>query len=185
MAQTRPSPTLSRGFSLTIAFLLPGLISLFGVATVEPTVQTWFRGAQSGPTLAGLLFVLLAALAMNVVVTAVRWFFFEFISMPGFGSIIPVSPTFDQKKRKRLEAQYIDLRHQFYYHYLAYANSSVAILLAVIAWRFIGDVAPPHTVTMAVFVVATITSIILTLAARDAIKRYDKQTESLIGLATS
>ena len=87
--------------------------------------------------------------------------------------------------RKGLEAQFIDLRHQFYYHYLAYANSAVAILLAVIAWRFIGDVDHSHRVTIAVFAVAAIAIIILTLAARSAIQRYDEQTKNLIGLATS
>ena len=120
---------LDRGFSLTIAFLLLGLITLLGAAIVVPTVQTWFIGAQTGPTLVGLLFVLLAALALNLVITAVRWFLFEFIHWPFVGSIIPTAPSFDQKNRKDLEVQFIDLRHQFYYHYLAYSNAAVAILL--------------------------------------------------------
>ena len=176
---------LDRGFSLLIAFLLPGLIALFGVATVDTTVRAWFSGAQTGPTFVGLLFVLLAALALNLVITAVRWFLFEYISWPFVGSIIPVSPSFDQKKRKGLEVQYIDLRHQFYYHYLAYANAAVALLLGAAAWWFLAAETPALNTTLAVFGVALVTSVILTLAARDAIDRYDKRTESLIGLGST
>ena len=175
---------LDRGFSLTIAFLLPGLITLFGAATVDPTVQTWFGVAQTGPTFVGLLFVLFAALALNLVITAVRWFLFEYISWP-FGSIIPAAPAFDQKKRKDLKVQFIDLRHQFYYHYLAYSNAAVAILLGALAWRLLGAEAPALNTTLAVFGIALVTSVILALAAREAIVRYDERTKSLIGLEST
>ncbi len=177
---------LDRGFSLIIAFLLPGLIALFGVATVDTTVRAWFSGAQTGPAFVGLLFVLLAAFALNLVITAVRWFLFEYISWPFVGcSIIPASPAFDQKNRKDHEAQFIDLRHQFYYHYLAYANTAVALLLGAAAWRFLAAETPALNTTLAVFGVALVTSVILTLAARDAIHRYDERTKSLIGLEST
>jgi hypothetical protein len=175
---------LDRGFSLTIAFLLPGLVTLFGFATVNPTVQTWFSGAQTGPTLVGLMFVLMAALALNLVITALRWFIFEHISWPRFGPIVPVSPVFDEQKRKDYETQFLDLRHQFYYHYLAYANTAVALPLAVVAWKLGSETAPPWDAFIAVSISAALMTVVLALAGRDAVIRYDERAKRLIGLAT-
>jgi len=51
--EDRTSSLFDRLFALVIAFLVPGLVALFAVATVSPTVQSWFIGASNGPTLAG------------------------------------------------------------------------------------------------------------------------------------
>src|SRR5689334_16381866 len=97
-----PVTLLDRGFSLVIAFLLPGLVLLAGIATVNPVVFAWFQGAQNGPTLVGLLFVLLGALALNIVITAVRWVLFE-RRLLGVGPIVPEAPELDESQRRDCE----------------------------------------------------------------------------------
>jgi hypothetical protein len=176
---------LDRGFSLTIAFFLPGLITLGGFAVVNETVKSWFSGAQTGPTLVGFLFVLMAALALNLLITALRWFAFEKVRVGRFGPIVPASPSFDEQKRKDFEVQFIDLRHQFYYHYLAYANAAVAVPLAVAAWKFGSTPEPEWSTYLIVCAAATVISVILGLAARDAVLRYDERAKRLIGLVSA
>jgi hypothetical protein len=179
-------PVIDRGFALLIAFLLPGLVALFGIATVNPTVLGWFQGAQSGPQLVGFLFVLMAALALNIVIHALRWFVFEKVRIAALGCPwVKPNPPLDLRNRKDLEAQYIDNRHQFYYHYLAYGNSAVAIPIAVTAWKF-GSHAPepPMGLFLSVCGGAAVLTAVLGLAACEAICRYMDRQTSLLGLRT-
>ena len=170
---------LDRGFALTIAFLLPGLVLLAGTATVNPTVATWFTGAQTGPTIVGFLFVVLAALAMSMVITAIRWSIFECAWLPGC-PLIPPAPDVDLSQRKDVEAQYVDYRHQHYYYYLAHANTAVAVPLAVVAWLAVNVVTAPWWLSVSIVACTAIVSGVLGAAACDAINRYDQRLRRLL-----
>lgn len=179
---SEPSASLlDRAFAITMAFLLPGLITLFGLATVNPTVQSWFAGAQNGPTFVGFLFVLSAALALNLVITALRWFIFENLRWPRLGCPwVAAAPSLPLARRKELEPQYLDLRHQHYYHYLAYANAAVAIPLAVLTWLVGAERFPSVLAIAGVLVAAVTATVVLGMAACDAVRMYDKRRLELL-----
>lgn len=61
-------------FGPLIAYLLPGATALAGLSTFSATLQTWLASApDSPPTIGGFLYLTLAALAVGMTVSAVRW----------------------------------------------------------------------------------------------------------------
>jgi hypothetical protein len=66
---------LSRGnFGLIIAYLLPGLTALAGIALFSPTVRLWLGSPPTeSPTVGGFLYVTLASLGVGLVVSTLRW----------------------------------------------------------------------------------------------------------------
>lgn len=180
-----------RVFAVVIAFCLPGLIVLFGVGTVYVPVRDWFTGAQSNPTLAGLAFVMMAALALNLVVTSVRWMIFERIRcMPARSegedssrrrvTLVPEAPDYDESQRLKRRRALRELTHDYYYHYLAYANTAVALPAAVALWLF--GATMPWFIGVAVIVGTLVTACVLGAAACDAVRRYDRSASKLLGV---
>jgi hypothetical protein len=173
-----------RLFAVTIAFVLPGMIALFGIATGNATVENWFKGAQNGPTMVGFLFVLFAALALNVVITATRWYIFEGLHLKLLRCPwVDPAPNFSQAKRKEFGDEYAALTRDHYYHYLAYANTAVAIPIAVVAWKLgYPDPQPTWWIFGSVYSTAALASWVLGRAACNAVQRFDRKAESLLGL---
>ena len=124
----------NRAFATTIAFVLPGLAVLVGAATVTPVIGAWFGAASVSPSAVGFLFVLLAALSLGMIVTSVRWWIFECARLGPYRLIAPNPTPIDERKRNDCAAAYEDIRFSHYYHYLASANMSVAIPIAVLIW---------------------------------------------------
>lgn len=181
--EDRSSSLFDRVLALTIAFLVPGLVALFAVATVSETVLGWFKGASNGPTLAGFFFVVLGALALGFVITAIRYCIFEAIQVPLLGKcLVPKSPQLDESKRKEFAAEYHDLRLQHYSHYLASANLSVAIPIGVAIWKAGSVPAPTWMLFMTVLVIAGTATLALAAAACDAVRRYDDRRTRLLGV---
>lgn len=177
------SSLFDRSFGVTIAFLTPGLVALFSVATVSDTVRTWFQGAQNGPTFAGLFFVVLGALALGFVVTSVRFFIYEFIRWPWCGCLVGPAPQLNESKRKEHAAEYQDLRLQHYYHYLASTNLSIAIPVGVAIWKA-GTPSADLTSTLfgTVIVIAGFATIALGAAGCSAVRRYNDKRVRLLGV---
>ena len=61
-------------FGILIAYLLPGVTALWGLSYWSPTVQAWLgtETTTTNPTVAGFLYVTLAAIAAGLIVSAVR-----------------------------------------------------------------------------------------------------------------
>ncbi len=179
----RSSSLFDRIFELTIAFELPGLVPLFAYSASNDTVRRWFAGDAGGPAWAGLAFVMLSALAVGFVLTAIRFVLFEQLSLPRKNCFVGPRLAFDERQRKEHAAEYFDLRHQHYYHYLAMANLSVAIPIAAVIWK-VGQTTQPGWWTFSgqtglVLLVAAI----LAVAARDACRRYDQRRAELLRAA--
>jgi len=61
-------------FGLLVAYLLPGFVSLLGLAAYSETVRTWLTaGAATGPTVGGFLYLTLASITTGLLVSTVRW----------------------------------------------------------------------------------------------------------------
>lgn len=171
-----------RVYSITIAFLIPGLVVLAAIATVSQPVQSWFTGAANGPTFAGLFFVILAALALGFVVTSIRYTLFEAITIPGLGCpVVKSGPKLDHNKRKECEAAYQDIRLNHYYYYLASANLSVALPIGVAIWKGGSAPAPTWDLFGTALVLTAFATVALAVAGCSAIRRYDEKRYILLG----
>jgi hypothetical protein len=177
------SALFDRMVSLTMAFLVPGLVALFAVATVSPTVLAWFSGASNGPTLAGFFFVVLGAFALGLVITAIRFCLFEATPIPFANRcLVKASPQLDESKRKEFAAEYNDLRQKHYDHYLAYSNLSVAIPIGVAIWKAGSVPAPTWVLFSTVLTISVVSTLALAAAGCDAVRRYDDRRTRLLGL---
>jgi len=166
---------------LGMGFLLPGLVPLFALATVSPTVQSWFGYASAAPTLAGFFFGVLGALALGFVLTALRFTIYE-TSLFGRPCWVPKATPFDESRRHERADDYRDLRQSFYYHYLASANLSVAIPLAFLIW--VSGTIAQRTFDALSAVAALGLVAVATWALRggacEAIRRYDEKRGKLL-----
>jgi len=168
-----------RAFATTIAFVLPGLAVLVGAATVTPVVAAWFGAASASPSVVGFLFVLLAALALGMIVTCMRWWIFERARLGPYRLIADDAIPIDERKRTDCAAAYEDLRLSHYYHYLACANMSVAIPIAVLIWVLGADPSWRHTGEVALIAVPV--TVVLGAAGRNALARYRSKRLRLVG----
>lgn len=68
----------STSFGLLIAFLLPGLVGLYGISFWSPTVRRVFETFLTTQSNVGLsILVLLAGVTVGLLVTILRWWIFE------------------------------------------------------------------------------------------------------------
>lgn len=171
-----------RVFANMMAFALPGLVTLVGAATVNPVVAGWFGAASMSPTFVGFLFVLFAALALGTVVTCLRWWIFERLDIGGKRLVSPSAPINDAKRHEH-QAAYEDLRFQLYYHYLAYANMSVAIPLAIAIWLSGGQANASQAAVVPVLAIPVVLA--MGAGAREAIDRYVSRRRQLLGPAVT
>ena len=61
-------------FGLLIAYLIPGLVVVWGVSYFSATVAGWLGAVREGqPTVGGFLYVTIASIAAGMLVSAARW----------------------------------------------------------------------------------------------------------------
>jgi hypothetical protein len=120
-------------FGLLIAYVLPGTVSLWGIAQIFPSVGVWFSGYQNAPPTVGtFLYHLFASLGLGLTASTIRWLCLDMLhSRTG----IPL-PRFDfSKLGERVEA--FDLLVESHYRYYQfYGNSLVSLFVAYVAWRW-------------------------------------------------
>lgn len=65
---------IHRNFGLVIAFVIPGLVALWGISAFSPTLTAWLAATpEQAPTIGSFLYLLLGSLAIGLIVSAVRW----------------------------------------------------------------------------------------------------------------
>lgn len=165
----------SRNFGIIIAYLLPGLVCLFGLSAYSETVRDWLAATESrGPTVAGFLYVTLASLAAGLVSGAVRWAVLDtFLETDGVRR-----PSWDdQRLGDRLDAfNYIVENHFRYYQF--YGNSLVCLPWAYLAHRLSSHKTNfSATTDLAVALLC----LVLFAASRDALEKYFKRSVALLG----
>jgi hypothetical protein len=64
----------SHNFGLLIAYVLPGVTTLWGASYFSPTVRVWLGSAPAdAPTVGGFLYLTVAAIAAGLIASTVRW----------------------------------------------------------------------------------------------------------------
>ncbi len=121
---------LGRGFGLCIAYVVPGLVALWGASFIEPSIGVWLvAAANSGPTVGSFLYVLLGSIAAGLTASAVRWAVVD--SVHGWTGIKPPRWRLCELQ-ENLQAYEVLVEHH-YRHYQFYANTLVAGTFAVVA----------------------------------------------------
>jgi hypothetical protein len=117
-------------FGLLIAFLLPGLVALWGVSFLSETIRSWLGAPPAdAPSVGGFLYVTLAAILAGLTVSTVRWLLVD--TLHHFTGL--ARPTWDFSRLQENVAAYDMLIEIHYRYYQFYANMVVALAFAAIA----------------------------------------------------
>jgi small-conductance mechanosensitive channel len=161
-----------KNFGVIIAFWLPGVILLWGLTYSYPELSAWLTKASGSEaaTIGGFLYVTLAALALGMVISAVRWLIIDTIFH--YVPLVRVQRgefDFGSLKQKDAFVVFQGAVETFYRFYQYYSNTLVSIAAAVIAYGVIGGKEP---ISSFVLVVIGVTCFALFLASRDSLKNY-------------
>ena len=159
-------------FGRTIAFVIPGMISLYALAFFAPELHVWF-GLTQPPTIAGFLFVVLGSIGLGVFVSGIRWLLFDWFLMP------KVNIDNGNRINKDTEAAYQALIANHYQFYQFYMNSAVSIILLFLAWALTKR---PDWLMVSIGGSITMFTIVLSgLFAKNAIELYYNKATQLLG----
>ncbi|HVZ16195.1 MAG TPA: hypothetical protein VG897_03705 [Terriglobales bacterium] len=165
-----------RGFGLVIAYVLPGLVVLSGVAPVLPAVDSWLAAPSAGdPGVGRFLYLALSALGAGLVVSCVRWLIVDTVhECSGLNR-----PKLDDAKLADAREAYELLIEIHYRYYQFYSNTLVALPLSYISLRFGGPLARfqfPWPELAFLFLGS-----VLFMGSRDALRKYYSRAHSLLG----
>ncbi len=172
---TEPRLT-EQNFGLLIAFVLPGLVTLWGVSFFSPTVAAWLRVTPAGaPTIAGFLFVTLASVAAGLIVSAVRWAVVD--SLHHATGIEP--PPWDFGRLDEQLPIFLALVENHYRFYQFYANMFIAAAFTYRMYLVAAGRSPFAELgeTLAFLLL----EVILFAGSRDALAKYYARTGRLLG----
>lgn len=121
-----------RNFGLLIAYVVPGVIMLWGMSFVVPDLRPWLLQLPSEPpTFGGFLYLLLAGITLGMLTSVVRWAVIDSIH---HATGLPRPEWSDEMLDERLEGyDWIVENHYRYYQF--YANTLVALLASLVLWR--------------------------------------------------
>jgi hypothetical protein len=165
-------------FGVSIAFIAPGVVVIWGIAQHSDTVRQWFgSAAEAEVSVGGFLFVLLASLAMGVFVQGIRWALINpLVHLTGVEK-----KNLDHSEWRDAEklAAFTRTVEDFYRYYQFYSNMIVATLIAYALWLNSGGVWPwerPLTLVLGLPVL-----VVLFLSARNSMDNYLKAGERILG----
>ena len=122
-----------RNFGLLIAYVLPGFVSLCGMAELSPVVKNWLvTGSMTNhtaPTVGGFLYLTLASVAAGMTVSTFRW---AVIDRLHHATGIKRPKWNDAVLQEKLDA-FEALVENHYRYYQFYANMVVALVLLLAA----------------------------------------------------
>lgn len=166
---------LTRGFGLLIAYVVPGFVTLLGLAWVSDSVRSWLMGAaEAGPTVGGFFFVAVASVGSGMVASLVRWALLDTLHHHT-GVVRPVLN--ESKLADKLSAfNYLVEHHYRYYQF--YGNSMVAALFAYALWKTVDRSHPAFGwVEAGLFVLVSL----FIAGSRDALRKYYAGGELVLG----
>ena len=165
----------NRNFGLLIAYIVPGFTLLCGVAFPFPPVRDWLLGAGTdGPSLGGVLYVLIASVAAGMTASAIRWAAIDTLHhCTGLSN-----PRWDDSQLHERTDAYIWIVENHYRYYQFYGNTAVSLILAWVLWR----VSPLGPLSGIGWIDITVGIIVLVFLAgsRNALSRYFQRTHALL-----
>lgn len=168
----------TRNFGLLVAYVLPGFVVLWGLSVALDPVSAWLTGAgPHGPSVGGVLYVVLASVGLGMTVSLVRWLVVDtFHHCTG----VPRPPWDDAKLVDRLPA-YTLLIEIHYRYYQFYANTFIAAWFAYAVWSATDRPPFPGWAEVGMFHF----SVVFLAGSRDALRKYYQRTAQLLGTVES
>ncbi len=166
----------TRNFGLLIAYVLPGVVVLFGMTDHSETVRSWFGvSARNAPTIGGFLYVTLASVAAGMIVSAARWLVVDWLHhRTGIQE-----PDWDFSALQANHRAFQAMVESHYRYYQFYANMLVALTIAAIAqWPLVLTLSAKSAIFS---VVAVSLAALLHVASRDALRKYYAHTTAFLG----
>lgn len=165
----------SKNFGILIAYVLPGFITLWGLATKFETVHVWLSGTGShGLAVGGVLYVTAASIAIGMVINAVRWLIIDpVLHLSGLSR-----PDWDAAQLPGRLPEFERLVEDHFRYFQFYANTALGSLIAFTAWRL----SPSDAYGLGIWpeIGLVILAIVLLLASRDALSRYYHRINRLL-----
>lgn len=169
-------------FGLTIAFLAPGTVGLFSLKYWFASANQAFHTILTAKANAGLfLFVILGAIVLGLVVSAIRWVIFEVILERLGKSWVGEPPTEDQMKGKfdaaHLAAFRAAVDETYRYHQL-YGGLAITFPALYVGWLHTHG----HRSTCQLVLLwlgFTVLELLMIAGALDARRRYHKHTKNI------
>lgn len=115
-------------FGYTIAFLLPGFVTILGVRYYFSSFDLWLNNTcNATQSISGFIYVILSSLSLGIIISAVRWIIFDKLL---FKEICQKISELDYAKllSQKIEA-YIYIKEIHYHFYQFYANISVSLFM--------------------------------------------------------
>jgi hypothetical protein len=164
-----------QNFGLVIAYLLPGLVALWGASYFSDTVRIWLAaGEQSAPTITGFLYVTLAALTTGLTLGAVRT-----VSIDALHHCTGVpKPEWDFSEFQAKFWAFNQVVESHYYLYQFYAHMSLALPTYLVA-RSVAKGEYSDGRTLAAYVLL---EMVLLVVARGTLKTYYTRVSDLLGI---
>jgi hypothetical protein len=167
-----------KNFGWVIAYVVPGLVTLWGVSFFSATVKVWLTSANgASPSVAGFLYVTLASLAAGLTVGAVR-------------SIV-IDPLHHWTGIPKPELDFSDFQAKFwafnqiveghYRYYQFYAHMAIAVLFVFAAMIASGMSPEGDRERVWISVGVGLLELVLVASSREAVRTYYARASDLLG----
>jgi hypothetical protein len=160
-----------RGFGLFIAYVIPGFVALIGISTVSPPVADWLFGAgENGPSIGGVVYLLIAAVAAGMTASAFRWLVLDSL-LAWRGLKRPLWDDGDLWRRQQAYELLIEIHYRYYQFY------GHSVVTMPFAWVLAGY---GRAVPLWSGLVGLVLVVVFTLAANDALGNYYRRVTTLL-----
>jgi len=166
----------NNSFGLTVAYLLPGFIALFGIAPLLPSVNEWLRPVDQGSAGFGpAVYALLAATAAGMIVSCIRWMTVDWLHhRHGI-----TAPEWDDAALDNNLAAFNYIVENHYRYAQFYGNTVVAVIFAYTINRCMKT---SHLLGLGTDLAAFCLCAVLFAGSRDALAKYYNRTRRLVGV---
>lgn len=118
----------NRNFGLLIAYLVPGVVGLWGLSYLVPELRPWLVGQPfEQPTVGGFLYLTLGAVTLGMIASVVRWAVLDTIH---HASGLEAPRWSDERLHERLSG-YDWLVENHYRYYQFYGNTLISLLAII------------------------------------------------------
>ncbi len=165
-----------QNFGLLIAYVLPGVTSLWGLSFFSLTVRTWMSAPSANPpTVAGFLYLTIASVAAGLAVSTLRSMTIDHLhAVTGIRR-----PTLDYTRlQSKLGGFDLLVRHHYEY-YKFHANMLIAVAFSTVARHAAKELLPPKVDRLDLL--ALFLMVVFFLGSRDNLRNYYQRARMLLG----